>query len=221
MFFTIEAHEYSRHATLLDQMFELRKRVFADQLKWDVKIIRDREIDVYDSLQPAYLVWCDEDQKTLYGAMRLMPTTGPTLLYDVFSRTFPASVDLVSPGIWEGTRMCLDPEKIEADLPDVDAGRAFSLLLLALCECAMAHGIHTMISNYEPHMARVYRRAGADVEELGRAEGYGLRPVCCGAFEVSERVLQKMRACLNLDAPIYRKAAPVRSVSSELRACAA
>lgn len=221
MFFTIEAHEYSRHAALLDQMFELRKRVFADQLKWDVTIVGGREVDAYDALHPAYLVWCDEEQKSLYGAMRLMPTTGPTLLYDVFRRTFPGSIDLVSPGIWEGTRMCLDAERIDADLPGVDPGRAFSLLLLALCECAMVHGIHTMISNYEPHMARVYRRAGAEVDELGRADGYGLRPVCCGAFEVSERVLDRMRVSLGLEQPLYQKRVPARSVASQLQAFAA
>lgn len=216
MFVTIQAHEYAKYATILDQMFQLRKRVFADTLKWDVSVSGIYERDPYDRLNPVYLVWCSDDGEQLYGCMRLMPTTGPTLLYDTFRATFPSSVDLVAPGIWEGTRMCVDEAALAADHPQIDAGRAFSLMLLALCECALAHGVHTMISNYEPQLKRIYRRAGVEVDELGRADGYGRFPVCCGAFEVSERVLTNMRVALAIDAPLYSRAQPARSVTSEM-----
>jgi acyl homoserine lactone synthase len=208
MFITVESHEYAKYQPLLDQMFRLRKRVFSDQLGWDVPVIGDYERDFYDERRPVYLIWCDDAKRKLYGCLRLMPTTGPTLLHDVFRRTFPEDIDLISPGIWEGTRMCVDEEVVKADFPEIDAGRAFCLLLLALCECAMAHGIHTMISNYEPHLKRVYKKAGAEVDELGRADGYGKYPVCCGRFEVSSVVLTKMRAALGVDLPLYRKSMP-------------
>ena len=213
MFVTIQAHEYAKYAGILDQVFCLRKRVFIDALEWNIPASGDQERDFYDKLNPAYLVWCSDDLKRLYGCMRLMPTTGPTLLYDTFRATFPASVNLVAPGIWEGTRMCIDELAIAADFPDIDAGRAFSLLLLALCECALAHGVHTMVSNYEPHLKRVYRRAGVTVEELGRSDGYGRHPVCCGAFEVSHGVLASMREALNIDMPLYRRSVPDQSLS--------
>jgi len=138
MFVIIQAHEYQKYAFILDQMFRLRKKVFADILGWNVPVIGPFERDSYDSLCPAYLVWCDETRTRLYGGMRLMPTTGPTLLYDVFRATFPQAANLVAPGIWEGTRMCIDEEAIADDFPEVDAGRAFSMLLLALCECGWA-----------------------------------------------------------------------------------
>ncbi|MBB3441840.1 acyl-homoserine-lactone synthase [Rhizobium sp. BK379] len=221
MFVIIQAHEYQKYAFILDQMFRLRKKVFADILGWNVPVIGPFERDSYDSLCPAYLVWCDETRTRLYGGMRLMPTTGPTLLYDVFRATFPQAANLVAPGIWEGTRMCIDEEAIADDFPEVDAGRAFSMLLLALCECALDHGIHTMISNYEPHLKRVYKRAGAEVEELGRADGYGKYPVCCGAFEVSERVLTRMRASLGIDTPLYTRYVPTRSVVTQFLEMAA
>jgi acyl homoserine lactone synthase len=117
--------------------------------------------------------------------------------------------------------MCIDEELIAADFPQIDAGRAFSMLLVALCECALDHGIHTMISNYEPHLKRVYKRAGAEVEELGRADGYGKYPVCCGAFEVSDRVLVRMRSSLRLVAPLYTRSVPARSVVSQFLEMAA
>lgn len=205
MYLLIQAHEYQKHAHLLDQSFRLRKKVFADRLGWRVAVSGPYEKDRYDSYQPAYLIWCDELQTRLYGSVRLMPTTGPTLLYDVFRETFPDAFDLVAPGIWEGTRMCIDEDAVWQDFPDLRPERAFCLLLLALCEVALDNGIHTLISNYEPHMRRIYQRAGAEFDELGRADGFGKLPVCCGAFEVSSRVLEQMRDKTKVSRPLYHR----------------
>jgi acyl homoserine lactone synthase len=203
MYLLIQAHQYDRYKDLLAQSYRLRKRVFADQLGWSVSVVGDYEKDRYDSHNPAYFMWCDDDALTLYGCVRLMPTTGPTLLYYVFRSTFPNACDLVAPSIWEGTRMCVDDVAISRDMPDLKPDRAFCLLLLALCEVAMSNGIDTLVSNYEPHMRRLYRRAGAEFEEVGRADGFGRLPVCCGLFEVSARILSKMRAALQVTHPLY------------------
>lgn len=192
MYLLVQAHEYHKHVELLDQSFRLRKRVFADRLRWDVSVSDHRERDRYDELHPAYLLWCDEDRQQLYGSVRLMPTTGPTLLYDVFRATFPDACDLIAPGIWEGTRMCIDEDAIDRDMPDMRSDRAFCLLLLALCETALAHGIHTMISNYEPHMRRVYQKAGAELDELGRTVNGGVKS-CHAAAQKSATCGARMR----------------------------
>jgi acyl homoserine lactone synthase len=205
MFITIQAQDYAKHEGLLDQIFRLRKRVFHDELKWDVTAAGDYERDRYDDLGPVYIVWCDDRKRTLYGVMRLLPTTGPTLLYDVFRRTFPLAAELSAPGIWEATRTCIDAEALARDHPDIDPGKAFGLICLAACECALDHGIHTIVSNYEPHLKRVYRRAGVVMEELGKADGYGRRPVCCAAFEISKEVHANMQAALGVRFPLNRK----------------
>lgn len=212
MFITVEAHEYADHQILLNQMHRLRKKTFHDDLQWDVPIDGDIERDQYDDCSPAYLLWCSADKTILYGSIRLMPTTGPTLLYDVFRDTFP-NASLAGPGIWEGTRLCVDEENIRRDFPSITPRRAFCLLLLALCECALAHGIHTLISNYEPATALIYRRSGLDVTELGRSIKHGKYPVCCGLFEVSTTVLSKMRKTLKLDLPLYNVTYPSVSVA--------
>lgn len=205
MFTTLEAHEYHKFPAIMDQIFRLRKKVFADQLNWDVQTKDGMERDKYDDLDPAYLVWCDDNFDTLYGVIRLMPSTGPTLLYDVFRNTFPDVVSFEAPGIWEGTRMCVDIDKISLKFPDIDADRAFSLMLLALCEVAIEHSINWVVANYEPQLKRIYKRAGVDVNEMGRSDEYGKYPVCCGQFEVSKRVLKTMRTKLNVDAQLYSK----------------
>ncbi|MCR5942530.1 N-acyl-L-homoserine lactone (AHL) synthase [Ochrobactrum sp. XJ1] len=203
MYLLVQAHEYRKHINLLDQSFRLRKKVFADHLGWNVSVSGAYERDRYDDLHPAYLIWCDDGLEKLYGSIRLMPTTGPTLLYDVFRKTFPEACDLAAPGIWEGTRMCVDEEAIACKFPHMRPDRAFCLLLLALCEVALDNGIDTLISNYEPYMRRYYERSGAEFDELGRADGYGRFPVCCGAFEVSQRVRARMRLNLQVSGPLY------------------
>ncbi|MFC0217542.1 MULTISPECIES: acyl-homoserine-lactone synthase [Pseudochelatococcus] len=213
MFIVIQKNEYNKYAHLIDQSFRLRKRIFVDQLRWKVEVTGPYERDSYDNLGPAYLIWCDEQADHLYGSVRLLPTTGPTLLYDVFRSTFP-DISLIGPGIWEGTRMCVDETAILADFPDLDPRRAFSMLLLALCECALHYGIHTLISNYEPHMRRIYRRAGLKFDEIGHANGFGRFPVCCGVFEVSAATRHRMRQALKLSDSLYAPQPVIRSYNA-------
>lgn len=215
MIVAVHTHEYKQYSTVLSEMFKTRKRVFWEKLSWDVTIDGDCERDQYDRIGAVYLVWCDQARTRHYGSIRLMPTTGPTLLYDVFRRTFPNTANLAAPGVWEGTRMCIDEASLAIGHPDIFPGKAFSLLLVALCEFALENGIHTIISNYEPHVRRLYTRAGAKVHELGRAEGFGRHPVCCGTFEVSNQVLSNMRARLGLSGPLYE---PSRARANHLPA---
>lgn len=204
MFFTIQPHEISTNIDLVIAIFKLRKKVFADQLNWEVPVDGELEYDAYDTLDASYLVWCSSDRKTLYGCVRLMSTEKPTLLHDVFGATHGFSDALKAPDVWEGTRMCVDEEALARDMPEIDAGRAFRMLLLALCEAALHHGIAKLVSNFEPMMSRVYRKAGLSYELLGKAGGYGLRPVCCATFDVSKSVLAGMRTAMQSDFPLFR-----------------
>lgn len=204
MFFTVQGDGQTRHAELLDHMFRLRKRVFSDQLGWDVEVCCDREKDRYDVLKPVYLLWANSERSKLYASIRLMPTTGPTLLYDVFRKTFPDEAQLSAPGIWEGTRACVDADAIAKDYPEINASRAFSMVVLAASECAFAHGIHTIVSNYEPQVQRIYRRAGAEFAEHGRADGFGRFPVCCGTLDISANSIKKVQGKLGISFPLYK-----------------
>ena len=163
----------------------------------------DREYDEYDNDTAQYLVWCSPDRATLYGLVRLIPTTKPTLLFDVFARTHDNDPDLVDDTILEGTRMCLDEELIARDFPTLSPGAGFSLLLLALCEAGLALGVQRLVSNFEPAMSRIYRRAGLRYKMHGKADGYGLRPVCCASFSVTRDVLREMRAKIGVDLPVF------------------
>ncbi len=102
MFTTIQPHQTAQNKDLLVKAMKLRKQVFADQLNWDVPVHGDLEYDIYDTMGASYVVWCSEDRETMYGMVRLMVTTGPTLVHDVFHATHDNNSDLIADDVWEG-----------------------------------------------------------------------------------------------------------------------
>ena len=109
------AHEYSH---LIDKMFRLRAHVFHDRLNWDVNLTDGKERDRYDDEQPVYIIYCDHQGQEVKGSLRLLPTTGPTLLADIFCDTLPEAVTLCAPAIWECGRLCLDDKFLEGGRHD-------------------------------------------------------------------------------------------------------
>jgi N-acyl-L-homoserine lactone synthetase len=200
MFYVLQERDYRRSVDLLDGMFRLRKKVFADQLRWNVATHGEWERDKYDDLSPVYIVW--GKPHCVFGSIRLLPTTGPTLLHDVFFETFPDAAALSAPGIWEATRCCVDIDRVRQHFPEITQTHAFGLMCLAAAELCIRHGIDTLVSNYEPVMRRVYSQVGLDITELGKAEGYGRRPVCCGVFAISDSLIAGMRHALAVRGPL-------------------
>ena len=91
---------------VLRAMFEARKQVFVDLLKWDVPILDGRfEIDQFDDAHAVYLIVTDEAGAHL-GSARLLRTTRPHILGSLFPELCAGPVP-AAPDIWEITRFCL------------------------------------------------------------------------------------------------------------------
>ena len=83
-----------RYGAFLDELAEmhrLRYRIFKERLGWDVEVSGDMEIDEFDACRPAYLLQRDDDGR-IQGCVRLLPTTGPTMLRDTFPRCWTDSL---------------------------------------------------------------------------------------------------------------------------------
>ena len=90
----------------LRTMFEARKRVFVDLLKWDVPVIGGRfEMDQFDDDHATYLIVADPDGHHL-GSARLLPTLRPHILDSLFPQLCAAPPPR-SPDVLEITRFCL------------------------------------------------------------------------------------------------------------------
>ena len=191
MIVVVQEYNAHEHAHLVDQMFRLRARVFGERLKWDVDVVDGKERDRFDDLGPVYLIHTDEEGREVRGSLRLLPTTGPTVLADFFSDTMPDAAMLSAPTIWECTRFCVDEDGLR-HRDQIVASRA---LISGLGSVALAAGIESILGNFDDRMLRLYRRIGCEVEVLGSTYRYGA-PVHLGIFPVSQPILEAVNARL-------------------------
>lgn len=194
MIVVLEQHNAYKYPYLIDQMFRLRARIFHDRLRWDVQVTDGHERDRYDDEQPVYIIYSDDEGREVKGSLRLLPTTGPTLLADVFSDTLPDAVHLTAPTIWECTRFCLDDKLLDSGQQH-EIFFASAVLLEALADVALRAGIETIIGNFDASMLRLYRRIGCEVEVLGSTSKYGT-PVYLGLHRISEPIIRRIKAKL-------------------------
>jgi acyl homoserine lactone synthase len=191
MIVVVEPYNEHKYSRLMDEMFRLRARIFHDRLKWDVHVVDGKERDKYDDQAPVYIIHTDEQQREVKGCLRLLPTTGPTLLADCFADTVPDAAHLSSPTIWEGTRFCLSEAVLDRESQD---GLLFAstVMITALGELAVYAGIESVVANFDAAMLRLYRRLGCDFEILGSTWKYG-QPVYLGLFPMSKPLLRKWK----------------------------
>ena len=130
MIVVVKSHNAERHSNLLEQMFNLRAQIFHEHLGWDVNVTDGKERDKYDDEGPVYIIYTDHHGRKVKGSLRLLPTTGPTLLADLFSDTIPDAVKLSAPTIWECTRFCPDGDVLHGAKEEILF--ASTVLLIAL-----------------------------------------------------------------------------------------
>jgi N-acyl-L-homoserine lactone synthetase len=124
------------HAALR-RMFEARKRVFVDLLKWDVPVLAGRyEIDQFDDERAVYLIVRDEAGEHL-GSARLLETGRPHILDSLFPGLCAGPVPR-GPAVREITRFCLDRA-----LPAARRLAVRNALVSALVDHALDRGIAT------------------------------------------------------------------------------
>jgi len=121
----------------LTAMFEDRKSVFVDLLKWDVPVLDGRfELDQFDDEHATYLIIADDEGDHL-GSARLLPTTRPHILGSLFP-ALCAEPAPAGPDVAEITRFCLSRRRNAAV-----RRRTRNQLVSALAWHALEHGIAT------------------------------------------------------------------------------
>src|SRR5580704_796023 len=103
-----------RHISNLYQMHRIRKTVFKDRLGWDVTVSGELELDEYDALEPSYLLSIDR-YGTLSGCVRLLPTTGPNMLRDIFPSLVTEAAVPRSERVWEASRFAVSGSSTAAE----------------------------------------------------------------------------------------------------------
>lgn len=168
----IYASDLPKHPILAKGMFRDRADQFKTRLGWEVSIDEHgEECDEYDAENPLYVIW-EEADGSHGGSMRLLPTTGATMVNDHFSHLM-GGVHIQSPLIWECTRFCI----ARGAKPSVAAA-----LMLAGGEVMRGFGVAHYIGVFDARMVRIYRRIGACPEIIGQ-QGEGRDMIAIGLWE--------------------------------------
>lgn len=133
---------------LTNEMYDLRLSAARARLdRRPGSVNRLAVIDYFDSLDPLYLLALDDEQR-IVGALRLLPTTGVTMLNDAFAANSPQRLRIESPLIWEASRLTLDAtENSRAREKIID--RAIGEIGMALNEIAQNAALTHVIGVFD------------------------------------------------------------------------
>lgn len=211
MIIVIDALNKDRFGDLLDEMFQLRARVFGDRLGWEVEIVNGREIDQFDRLDPAYVIGLDNEGHVV-SCVRALQTTGPHMLSDVFQVLLDGEPPLRSATLWESTRFCVDTQRLCRD------GNTMKAVSLATCELmigsleyARRSGISDIITVIDPVVNRVLKRSdNAPYDYVGSTKQMGKVPAMAALLDCTEERINRVRAFAGIDHDVFASDESVR-----------
>ncbi|MES2255542.1 MAG: acyl-homoserine-lactone synthase [Pseudomonadota bacterium] len=196
----ITADRFGEFLEEIAEMHRLRYRVFKERLGWDVETTGDLEVDSYDSLKPAYLLLRGRSG-SLTGCVRLLPSTGPTMLRDTFPALLDGAAAPSAADVWESSRFGLDIHR------DAEQGaRAVALptyeLFAGMVEFGLKHRLSRIVTVTDARMERILRRAAWPLERIGQHREIGKTSAVAGYLEVSRAALMRLRASGEITGPV-------------------
>ncbi|MGM4929610.1 acyl-homoserine-lactone synthase [Tardiphaga sp. 619_E2_N8_5] len=206
----ITAEYFGSFIREIADMHRLRYRVFRERLDWDVQVSGDMEIDVFDSHQPCYLLQRAGD-KHIQGCVRLLPSTGPTMLRDTFPVLLDGGCAPASSTIWESSRFALD---VAADGPKAAHGLATATyeLFAGMIEFGLSRQLTDIVTVTDARMERILRRAGWPLRRIGKPHPLGSTLAVAGYLEVTSQALERVHTAGGLVGPVLW--APVASIAA-------
>ncbi|WP_171130102.1 MULTISPECIES: acyl-homoserine-lactone synthase [unclassified Ruegeria] len=188
---------------ILDEMYQLRARVFGDRLGWEVNIENGRERDAFDDLHPAHVVSINDDGDVV-GCMRLLQTTGPHMMADVFNAILDGEPPIRSAQVWEATRFCVDTKKLGRGRGKNSISYVTSEVMIGSFEYAMQAGVLDSIAVIDPVMNRVLQRSGnAPYDYLGTAKPMGKVVAMAAMMDCSEERIAGIRAYAGIEHDVF------------------
>lgn len=187
----------SRHANVLDQIFRQRHRVFVEDLRWELPEAHDGiERDSFDGPRTVYLAHRDPRGRLL-GSMRLIPSTEPHVLGNVFPELCDRGVPR-GPDIFESSRSCIEPALREADRD----GRIFGALVCGMLEYALIRELRAITAVMDRRMVAMCHAIGWPAECLGETREVAGQAVVGVSLPVSEAAVQAVRGDRGVPDPI-------------------
>jgi acyl homoserine lactone synthase len=196
----ITPERYDDFTDALAAMHRLRYRVFKERLDWDVEVSEEQEFDRFDALRPLYLLQRGPDGE-ICGCVRLLPSTGSTMLRDVFADLLGGRAAPASPEVWESSRFALD---VPANAPKGRGGiaKATYELFAGMVEFGLSRRLTAIVTVTDTRIERILRRAQWPLQRLGAPREVGATRAVAGLLDISEVSLARLRIGGSLEGPV-------------------
>jgi acyl-homoserine lactone synthase len=139
----------TRHPMLMEDIWSFRHRQFVERLRWnEIRRPDGREIDEFDTPRAIHLPLLKNGE--IVGYSRLLPTTEPHLLSDVYPELMGGNSWPRGPTVYEWTRCIASEENV-----DVNGVPASNVLLTGVLEYCLIVGITSLIVETHPKLVNL------------------------------------------------------------------
>ncbi|SRR5208283_2575203 len=182
----------------IDAMFRCRALTFYERLGWDVIVKDGYERDRFDDENPLYVVSIDPVSGQYWGSLRLLPTTGPNMLRDVFPYLLKDGEVIESATIWESSRICAISVDGQPERARGGVNYVLAELLVGIGDVAILAGLTKIVSVFDARIFRVLKSAGCNPQIIGRPRRIGGTMAYAGLFDMGEPFQHAVRKGLGI-----------------------
>ena len=190
----IEGSRSSLFPAEMEAMFRNRALTFSERLGWDVTVKDGFERDEFDDANPLYLLSVDPKTNEYWGSLRLLPTTGPNMLRDVFPCLMEEGEYIESGTIWESSRICAVAVKGQPQRSRNGVNFVLSELIAGIGQVAIIAGLTQIVSVFDARIYRVLKAVGCNPQIIGRPRRIGGTMSYAGLFDTGEGLLADLNA---------------------------
>lgn len=177
-------------AEYLSAMYALRHKIFCAQKGWVPTNENKQDVDMYDRLNPVHFVHLD-DAGEVDGCCRIVPTTGPNMLRDIFPELMGGHPIPCAEAMWEISRFAVDTERLNDSYTTISD--VTSELLITLFSYALEKGMSRIVAVTDTAFERVLHRAGLRTTRYAPPRKYNNCEAVAGYAVVSEETIRQLK----------------------------
>lgn len=204
MMLIVEPKDRKKYQSQLEEHFRVRHEIYVKERGWKGLDRSDgREIDQFDCEETIYFLRLNSKGRVI-GGSRLLPTTVPTLLSEVFPHLVEWEDIPCDPFTYEHTRYFAKgcPED------KVSTSRVSGEVLCAIFEYCLAHGIETVTTVCDTFFLPMILEFEWGTRPLGLPAKYEEGECVAIQTPVSFRGLQSIYATRHIDGPVLPELLP-------------
>jgi acyl homoserine lactone synthase len=161
----------------------------------------DLEIDSFDASSPVYLLHRRGDHARIEGCVRLLPTTGPTMLRDVFSVLTDGKAVATTPAVWESSRFAVDTSSADHTTRGGLASATYELFA-GMIEFGLYQNLIAIVTVTDLRMERILHRASWPLRRIAQPSMINGTLALAGYLEISVEALGRLQQTAGIRAPV-------------------